>query len=221
MFIIGKCMNAFEAYKIHVCLKNHFWSKYDINRWPNMFENRYKRGMAINIPLRVFESVGNGGMPGMFKMICDKYDKEEFIDLSVANAAAGDKKCGMPYGIESHQIYKEWVARRDRISYTFGQDLELICNSDEKLMGSNKHHPVELRLLLGKHISIETVVILDQITPFIDDYIDDLIIGDTCLLVKRYEPFVTSNTVLIGSKYKTLINNIARARNSSNTENIT
>ena len=74
MFIIGKCMNAFEAYKIHVCLKNHFWSKYDINRWPNMFENRYKRGMAINIPLRVFESVGNGGMPGMFKMICDKYD---------------------------------------------------------------------------------------------------------------------------------------------------
>ena len=88
-------------------------------------------------------------------------------------------------------------------------------------MGSNKHHPVELRLLLGKHISIETVVILDQITPFIDDYIDDLIIGDTCLLVKRYEPFVTSNTVLIGSKYKTLINNIARARNSSNTENIT
>jgi hypothetical protein len=159
-------------------------------------------------------------MTGMFKMVCDKYKKEEFVALSVANAAAGEKKCGMPYGIESHQTFKAWEARRDRISYTFGQDLEMILNSEEKLMGTNNDHPVEIRLLLGKHIAIESVVILNQILPFIDDYIDDLIIGDTCLLVKRYQPFVMSNTISLADKHQTLINNIARARNSSNTTKI-
>ena len=140
--------------------------------------------------------------------------------MSVANAAAGEKKCGMPYGIESHQIFKAWEARKDRISYTFGQDLEVILNSEEKLMGTNNDHPVEIRLLLGKHISIESVVILNQILPFIDDYLGDLLIGDTCLLVKRYEPFVMCNTKTLAVKHETLINNIARARNSSNTTKI-
>jgi hypothetical protein len=87
-------------------------------------------------------------------------------------------------------------------------------------MGSNKDHPVEIRLLLGKHIAIESVVILDQILPFVDDYIEDLIIGDTCLLVKRYEPFVMSNTKALANKHQTLINKIARTRNSSNTTQI-
>ena len=211
-------MTPLEAYKIHVAVKNHFWGKYNQKKYPNMFKNRYKYGRALNIPNRVFES--KHGMVGMFKMISDKYKKEEFIALSVANAAAGDTKCGMPFGIESNQTFKAWEARRDKISYTFGQDLETIINSDRKLMGSNKDHPVEIRLLLGKHIAIESVVILDQILPFVDDYIEDLIIGDTCLLVKRYEPFVMSNTKLLADKRKGLINKIARTRNSSNTTQI-
>ena len=211
-------MTPLEAYKIHIAVKNHFWGKYDQKKYPNAFFDRYKEGMAIAIPQHRFES--KIGMPGMFKMICDKYKRGEFIALSVANAAAGEKKCGMPYGIESHQTFKEWIIRRDRISYTFGQDLETILNSDEKLMGYLTDHPVEIRLLLGKHIAIESVVILNQILPFIDDHLDDVIIGDTCLLVKRYEPFVLSNTKTLTDKHQTLINNIARARNSSNTTKI-
>ena len=217
--IIGRCIvDPLEAYKIHVAVKNHFWGKYDQKKYPNMFKDRYKFGRAIAIPQHKFEA--KIGLPGMFKMVCDKYKKEEFVALSVANAAAGDKKCGMPYGIESQQTFKAWEVRRDRISYTFGQDLEVILNSEEKLMGTNNDHPVEIRLLLGRHIAIESVVILNQILPFIDDYIDDLLIGDTCLLVKRYEPFVMSNTVSLADKHQTLINKIARTRNSSNTTKI-
>ena len=211
-------MEPLEAYKIHVAVKNHFWGKYDQKKYPNMFKDRYKFGRAIAMPQHKFEA--KIGLPGMFKMVCDKYKKDEFVALSVANAAAGEKKCGMPYGIESHQIFKAREARKDRISYTFGQDLEVILNSEEKLMGTNNDHPVEIRLLLGKHISIESVVILNQILPFIDDYLGDLLIGDTCLLVKRYEPFVMCNTKTLAVKHETLINNIARARNSSNTTKI-
>ena len=211
-------MDPLEAYKIHIAVKNHFWAKYNQKKHPNMFKDRYKYGKAIAFSREKFNE--KIGLPGMFKMVCDKYKRKEFIALSVANAAAGDKKCGMPYGIESHQTFKEWKARRDRISYTFGQDLEVILNPNRKLMGYLSDHPVEIRLLLGKHIAIESVVILNQILPFIDDYLDDLIIGDTCLLVKRYQPFVMSNTKTLADKHQTLINNIARARNSSNTTKI-
>ena len=49
---------------------------------------------------------------------------------------------------------------------------------------------------------------------------DDFIIGDTCKIIQRYRPFVELtgvNTKRLAVKHETLINNIARTRNSSNT----
>ena len=217
-------MEPYDAYKIHVAIKEHFWSKYDMEKWPYAFKDKYKWGNAISIPYRIFEN--KQGMIPMFNMVCDLWKKNEFIAMSVANAVNGCKKCGMPYGLESQQVFKEWVARRDRIGYQLGQDLKTIVNAEEKLMGTNTDHPVEIRLLLGKHIKIESVVILNQILPIVDDYTRDLIIGDTCLLIKRYAPFLTEshegdpplcNTKMLAMKHESLINIIARTRNSSNT----
>jgi hypothetical protein len=147
----------------------------------------------------------------MFEMVCDKFKQPEFVALSVANAVAGDRRCGMPYGISSQQIFKDWISRRDKIGYTFGQDLDTIDNADQILMSTDNDHPIELRLLLGKHITIESVVILNQLQPFLDDYIGDLIIGDTCMLIKRYTPFLKGivNTKKLHVKHLTLINKIA------------
>lgn len=202
-------MEPYKAYKIHVAIKEHFWSKYDMQKWPYAFKDKYKYGTAINIPYKVFES--KQGLPGMFEMVCDKFKQPEFVALSVANAVDGDRRCGMPYGITAQQIFKEWIVRRDKISYTFGQDLEAIVNADQRLMSTDNDHPVEIRLLLGKHITIESVVILHQIQPFLDDYANDLIIGDTCLLIKRYAPFLKGivNTKKLHLKHETLINKIA------------
>jgi len=202
-------MEPLQAYKVHIAIKEHFYSKYDQEKWPYAFKQKYKEGKAINIPNSVFES--KIGMPGMFEMVCDKWKRPEFIAVSVANAITGDRKCGMPYGINCHQVFKEWIARRDRIGYTFGQDLDKIINADRYLMSTDNEHPIEIRLLLGKHITMESVVILNEIRPFLEDYIKDLIIGDTCLLIKRYSPFVKEmcNTKKLHLKHETLINNIA------------
>ena len=56
---------------------------------------------------------------------------------------------------------------------------------------------------------------------FIDDYNDDLILKDTCLLVRKYSPFVVKNTKTLIEEHQDLINIIARTRNSSNTFNTT
>lgn len=203
-------MEPYRAYKVHVAIKEHFWGKYDMIKWPYAFKDKFKYGTAINIPYKIFES--KQGLPGMFEMVCDQYKEPEFVALSVANAVDGDKKCGMPYGISSQQIFKEWISRRDKIGYTFGQDLDTIDNADQILMSTDNDHPIAIRLLLGRHITVESVVILNLFQPFIDDYSSDIIIGDTCMLIKRYTPFLINgivNTKKLHLKHETLINKIA------------
>ena len=203
-------MEPYNAYKIHVAIKEHFWSKYDMIKWPYAFKDKYKYGRAINIPYKVFES--KQGMLPMFEMVCDLFKEPEFVALSVANAVGGDRRCGMPCGSSSQQIFKDWISRRDKIGYTFGQDLDTIDNADQILMSTDNDHPIAIRLLLGKHITVESVVILNLFQPFIDDYTSDLIIGDTCMLIKRYTPFLINgiiNTKKLHVKHLTLINKIA------------
>ena len=74
-------------------------------------------------------------------------------------------------------------------------------------------------MLLGRQITLETVVILNKELKFCDDYKDDLILKDTCLLINKYSPFMKS-TKSLHLKHQDLINIIARTRNSSNTTKI-
>ena len=79
-------------------------------------------------------------------------------------------------------------------------------------MSTDNDHPIAIRLLLGRHITVESVVILNLFQPFIDDYSSDIIIGDTCMLIKRYTPFLINgivNTKKLHLKHETLINKIA------------
>ena len=55
---------------------------------------------------------------------------------------------------------------------------------------------------------------------FIDEYKDDLILKDTCMTVIKYTPFLEDSTKRMFLKYQSLINKIARTRNSSNTTEI-
>ena len=117
------------------------------------------------------------------------------------------------------EVYHQWVVKQPKISYTFGEDLKTIENWREHLMSENDH-PTHVRLYMGGHIQAETVAILEMLNPVLHDYVDDFIIGDTCKIIQRYRPFVELtgvNTKRLAVKHETLINNIARTRNSSNT----
>ena len=81
-------------------------------------------------------------------------------------------------------------------------------------------HPLILKMLLGKLITLETVVILNRELNFINDYANDLILSDTCLTIQRYTPFVDNSTKNMYLKHLDLINKIARTRNCSNTTEI-
>ena len=203
MYIIGRSMSALEAYKIYLSIKLHFQrATYDIT----------KHGMRANMPREKFEAKTN--MKLIFGKLTRKYKKQELINIIVSNFATGDKFGGFPYDAEAIEVYKEWKARRERLSYNFEQDLNTIQlrmekdNIEDATIGD---HPLILKMLLGKQITLETVVILNR----------DMNLGDTCLLVSKYSPFVKKDTKTLTLKHVALINNIARTRNSSNTNNIT
>jgi hypothetical protein len=46
---------------------------------------------------------------------------------------------------------------------------------------------------MGGDIQIETLVIMEKLYPFVEDYASDFVLEHICLLVKKYNPFVIIN----------------------------
>ena len=211
MYIIGRNMNALEAYKIYLSIKLHFQrATYDIT----------KHGMRANMPADKFEAKTN--MKLIFGKLTRKYKKQELINIIVSNFATGDKFGGFPYDAEAIEVWKEWQARKERLGYNFEQDLLAIQTRMEKDniedATKDEQHPLILKMLMGRQIALETVVILNKIIGFVDEYVDDLVLSDYCRLIKKYDPFMgKKSTKTLFVKHASLINNIARNRNVSNT----
>ena len=204
-------MDPFDVYKIYLSLKLHFTTEsYDITKHKYAAKGK-KETFLKRKDLAVLRKLARD------------FRRQEIIDILVANFVTGDRWGGM-FDVEAMETYKRWKANKERLEYTFEQDLLSIqtrMDLDEVEDATvDKQHPLILKMLLGKYIALETVVILNKAVRFIDDYQDDLILKDTCLLVKKYSPFVTKNTKTLIDKHQDLINIIARTRNSSNTTKI-
>ena len=205
-------MDPFDVYKIYLALKLHFTTEsYDITKHKYAAKGK-KETFLKRKDLTVLRKLARD------------FRRQEIIDIIVANFVSGDRWGGM-FDVEAMETYKKWKANKERLSYTFEQDLNSIQLRMEKDniedATVDDQHPLILKMLLGKQIALETVVILNKAVNFIDDYNDDLILKDTCLLVRKYSPFVVKNTKTLIEEHQDLINIIARTRNSSNTFNTT
>jgi len=205
-------MDPFDVYKIYLALKLHFTTEsYDITKHKYAAKGK-KETFLKRKDLTVLRKLARD------------FRRQEIIDILVANFVSGDRWGGM-FDVEAMETYKKWKANKERLSYTFEQDLNSIQLRMEKDniedATVDDQHPLILKMLLGKQIALETVVILNKAVNFIDDYNDDLILKDTCLLVRKYSPFVVKNTKTLIEEHQDLINIIARTRNSSNTFNTT
>ena len=205
-------MDPFDVYKIYLALKLHFTTEsYDITKHKYAAKGK-KETFLKRKDLTVLRKLARD------------FRRQEIIDILVANFVSGDRWGGM-VDVEAMETYKKWKANKERLSYTFEQDLNSIQLRMEKDniedATVDDQHPLILKMLLGKQIALETVVILNKAVNFIDDYNDDLILKDTCLLVRKYSPFVVKNTKTLIEEHQDLINIIARTRNSSNTFNTT
>ena len=182
------CMEAFDVYRSYLALKLHFTTdKYDAikqrGRVRATKQSFFKRNDLLNI-----------------RKIADKYSEKEVIDFLVANFVSGDRWGGV-FDTEAKHNYFDWKRRMEAMSYTFKNDIDKIMFNCEKnnykfddVFYSDTNHPIILRMYLGKHISMETLVILNNINNYtnrLDNVLkNDLVWPDVSRIIKKYQPFL-------------------------------
>lgn len=183
-------MTEFEVYKMYLALKLHFTTeKYDVIKQ----KGRVKASKVAFAKRKDLYSI---------KKIAKTYTDEEIANFLVANFTSGDRWGGM-FDSEAGDRYMDWKKKIESLSYTFDKDLECLkiqleennLNIDNLYNITKNQHPYIIKMYLRSSISLETLVILEKINPYLEKFdsdIDDNILWpDISRLIKKYKPFLT------------------------------
>lgn len=180
----------YTLYDSYVALKLHFTTDYyDIVKYKGIIKKTEKKPKIVEY----------------LKFFSTKYDVRDLIDYFIANFVAGDRNGGL-YDPEGPNRYLEWKKRTQSLTYNFKQDINTIRdNVDviEDALNGHGRHPIIMKLYLGNHITLETLVILERIYDFteMNSLKDDLMWNDFKRLVCKYRPFIKIKE----SKYENII----------------
>jgi hypothetical protein len=99
---------------------------------------------------------------------------------------------------ESAQVYKHWQKKQESLSYHFINEISFLDQIKAKdfneLFSVRSHdHPEIIKRFLRKEISIESLIILNEILTFIQGYdkiLNDPVYNGVSRLCKKYRPFM-------------------------------
>jgi len=176
-------MSAFDVYSVYLAVKAHFTSKkYDYFRYGGRTRTSEEKFNKRND--RYF-----------FEKLSKKFTKEEIEQYFVSNFLVNSN-----FYIKEmdDSNFLEWKRRTQSISYLFLQDLETILLRSEDLNDALQcrkgQHSIILKTFFAGQVMIETLVLLNRVTGFIDRYDDimkdDVIWEQISNRLKKYDPFV-------------------------------
>lgn len=182
-------MEPYEVYRYYLALRLHFTTdQYDVIQ---------QRGKVRASKQAFFKRKDLLAI----RKVAESYSDQEVVNFLVANFVSGDRWGGI-FDVESKDRYLSWKKRLESISYTFEKELsklQLYCDKNSLEFASlfisvNGQHPFVIKEYLRNSISIETLVILNKIMPFVNNLdvtlSQDLIWPDTSRLIKKYGPFL-------------------------------
>ena len=179
-------MEAIEAYRTYLAIKNHFTlDTYDYFRY-----NKKSR-VSLDTFLKRKDKI-------FFAKLGNRKDAylESFL---VANFLYQTNMwVGELLSDECEERYKDWKRRQESLSYHFKNEMEFVSDLsaeefNELFHSVNGNHPEIIQKYVRKEISLETLCILDHILKFIhktDKFISDPIYIDISKLCKKYQPFL-------------------------------
>jgi len=145
-------MTDYEAYKVYCALKRHFQSQtYDY----------FKYNGKVRTSYATFEKRPD-------KYFFSKLAKhKDIIGFLAANFVNGDRWVGDLVNEQvAEKAYRDWLMRKQSMSYVFKNDLDKIDNLIESLKVVDNQHPALFKLYLAKEVSAETVIIINKIQRF-------------------------------------------------------
>lgn len=179
-------MQGFDFYKLYLAVRLHFTNdKYDIVESRGRTKTSEYSYEAKKDKFR-------------FDRIASRFTQPEAINFLVANIVNGDHYCGI-YSQESNDVYLSWKGRKSQMEYLFDNDVttlyyEALRAGVRDIFSCEDGHPFILKRYLSNKISIENLVIMNKLSPFvnkIDEQIsDDIVWGDIRRRIIKYSVFV-------------------------------
>lgn len=176
-------MTIEEAYKLYLALRLHFTTdRYNISET--------KGRVRVNIT-----SLNNNQR---LRFFLDKYrkkypNKTDFVLFLVANFVYGDQWASVYEGDSVVENYQRLAGNHAKLSYQFREDLK-------NLLKTGYDHPSKFlegttlqRLYYSKHISLESVVILDKLYNITDHALNDPLWNAFARSIKKYSPFLKTD----------------------------
>lgn len=177
----------FDCYKTYLALKNHFTKEnYDYHKYCGKtrasLDSFYKRKDRF-----------------WFEKVSRQKDDKEVENFFVANFVSCDDPQSLWIGEimkEGEGRYKQWMRKVQSLTYLFKEEVDTVLsgkNFDDMFEITSHRHPKILKEHLQGKISLETMLILDKILGYknnFDKKLDDPIWKFVSMKMKKYSPFI-------------------------------
>ncbi len=178
-------MDPFDSYKLYNALKLHFETDYDAVKY------NYKT--RVN-PQSFFKRRDKY----FFAKLAKTYDKN-LGKYYVSNFIKDVKYIGDMLGPEGESNYNDMVKVHESLTYKFKNDINILSSMvnsfDELLECVDNEYPVVIKAFMQEEVSLETVVILNKLTRFIDradkEITETIMWPDISRKVNKYDPFIS------------------------------
>jgi len=191
----------FDAYRCYLSMKNHFTKdKYDYHKYRGKsratVQSFYKRKDRF-----------------WFEKLARNKSDQEVVEFFVSNfiTCTDPGKLWIGEMIKDGEgRYTEWKKRNQSLSYVFKEETESLFsdgNFDSMFAMDGTRHPQILKEYLRKNISIETLVILDKILGFrenFDSHLKDPVWETVSMRIKKYSPFLNIDV----QRYKQILKQV-------------
>ena len=177
-------MEPIDVYLMYCAMKAHF-SKNDYDFFTYKGKSRVPRNSFYKRKDRVF-----------FVKISRKYlEEEDLKNYMVANFIMDRRGYVANFNDEN---YEQWKEKRSNFYNIFTNEIRpLVKNFNPLFEVKNSEHPILLKEYLGKRLSLETLIILDDLVNFSKTWdnrmAEDYIWFDLKKLMNNYKRFLTIN----------------------------
>jgi len=196
---MSESMSGFDCYQTYLAVNNHFKQKsYDF----------FKYHGKINVRNASYEARKD---KYFFEKASRKFKRDDFVKYLVANFTQGNTWIGDLLTVKTEIDFKKWRKRIESLTYNFKEELSQIHDKEENFnhlfVIADGKHPYAFRLYQRGMVSLETLVLLDDLVHFTKHWSkhDDLILNEVIELIRKYRPFLYHFTNADNEKLKQIV----------------
>lgn len=179
-------LDPLNCYKSYLALKNHFC---------NNNYNYFTYNGKVKANLKSFYKRKDRFW---FEKLSRNKTDQEILNFFVANFASCDDPQSLWIGQiikEGEENYTNWMRKTQSLSYIFKEEVSILNskNFDEMFSIQGNKHPKILKEFLQKKISLETLIILNNILEYTKEFdkkLQDPVWEFVSMRIQKYSPFL-------------------------------